>query len=554
MIAGSKFINHTIKTERHFMRTGLSVIAAVLFLLLSLPFITRSAKSSAPEFDLLITGGRIVDGTGNPWFEADVAIKDGRIADIGRIAAERAARVIDARGRIVAPGFIDVHTHIEGGIRQLPTAENFLQMGVTSVVTGNCGGSALPLGEWFTKLENTGISINIASLVGHNTIRRAGMNGDFDRPPTPAELQRMRELTAQAMRDGAVGLSTGLEYVPGAYAKTDEIVELARIAAQYGGLYATHMRNEDATVEQSIRESLAVGAQAHCPVEISHFKISSRSRWGASAITTKMIADARALGQQVTIDQYLYPASSTGIGILFPSWIFAGGDDKLKARLSDKATRARIVREMMAKAASGGFRDFSFAVVASHQPRPEFNGKSIAEITKLTRQQSSVEAQAEQAIEILLAGGAQMVLHKMSDEDVERIFSQPFTMIASDAGVLDAAGASIPHPRGFGNNARSLALYVRQKKLVSLEEAIRKMTSLPAQTFQLWNRGLLRPGMAADVAIFDAQTIADRATFAQPKQYPTGIDYVLVNGQLVIEKGRHTGARAGRILRGRKDS
>ena len=534
------------------MRTGLSVIAAGL--LLSLFFISHRAQSSAPDFDLLITGGRIADGTGNPWFEADVAIKDGRIAGIGRFAADRAARIIDARGRIVAPGFIDVHTHIEGGITQLPTAENFLQMGVTSVVTGNCGSSALPLGEWFAKLENTGVSINIASLVGHNTIRHAGMNGDFDRPPTPEELQRMRDLTAQAMRDGAAGLSTGLEYVPGTYAKTDEIVELARVAAQFGGLYATHMRNEDATIEQSISESLAVGAQANCPVEISHFKISSRSRWGASAITTKMIADARARGQQVTVDQYLYPAGSTGIGILFPSWIFEGGDDKLKSRLNDKATRARIVREMIAKAASSGFRDFSFAVVASHRANSSFNGKSIAEITRLARQQSSAEAQAEQAIEILLAGGAQMVLHKMSDEDVERIFSQPFTMVASDAGVNDVSGESIPHPRGFGNNARVLGLYVREKKLLGLEEAIRRMTSLPAQTFHLWERGLLRPGMAADMVIFDEKAIADRATFEQPKQYPAGIDYVLVNGQIEIDKGKHTGARAGRILRGRKNS
>lgn len=531
------------------MRTALSALAAGSFLLLSLFFVSHRAKSSAPDFDLLITGGRLADGTGNPWFEADVAIKDGRIAGIGRFAAERAARVIDARRRIVAPGFIDVHTHIEGGITQLPVAENFLQMGVTSVVTGNCGSSALPLGEWFANLEKAGVSINIASLAGHNTIRHAGMNGDFDRPPTPEELQRMRDLTAQAMRDGAVGLSTGLEYIPGTYAKTDEIVELARVAAQYGGLYATHLRNEDATIEQSISESLAVGAQANCPVEIAHFKISSRSRWGASAITTKMIADARARGQQVTVDQYLYPAGSTGIGILFPSWIFEGGDEKLRARLNDQATRARIVREMLAKAASSGFRDFSFAGVASHRANPSFNGKSIAEITKLVSQQSSAEAQAEQAIEILLAGGAQMVLHKMSDEDVERIFRQPFTMVASDAGVTDAASESIPHPRGFGNNARVLGLYVREKKLLGLEEAVRRMTSLPAQTFHLWERGLLRPGMAADVVIFDERTIADRATFEQPKQYPAGIDYVLVNGQIVIETGKHTGARAGRILR-----
>ena len=508
----------------------------------------KPQHAQAKDFDLLIKNGHIVDGTGNPWFAADIAIKNGRIAGIGHFAIERAARTIDAHGNIVAPGFIDVHTHIEGGITRLPTAENFLQMGVTSVVTGNCGSSELPLGNWFQNLEKAGVSLNIASLVGHNTIRHAGMNGDFDRPPTAEELQRMRELTAQAMRDGAVGFSTGLEYVPGTYAKTDEIVALAKIAAEHGGLYATHMRNEDVTVEQSIKESLEVGAQAGCPVQISHFKISSRSRWGASAITVKMVEDARARGQQVTVDQYLYPASSTGIGILFPSWIFADG--KLNERLQDKATHERIVREMIEKANKGGFQDFSFAYVASHRANPAFNGKNIAEITAMTRKQTTITAQAEQAIDILLAGGASMVLQKMSEADVERIFRQPFTMIASDAGVLDTTSDSIPHPRGFGNNARVLGEYVRNRKLIGIEEAIRKMTSLPAQTFRLWDRGLLRPGMAADVVILDEKTVADRATFQQPKQYPMGIDYVLVNGQVVIEKGKHSGVRAGQILRG----
>jgi N-acyl-D-amino-acid deacylase len=519
-----------------------------VFLMLTALYPGNPPQAQAPTLDLLIKNGRIVDGTGNPWFVADIAIKNGRIANIGHFAEARAARIIDATNRIVAPGFIDVHTHIEGGITRLPTAENFLQMGVTSVVTGNCGSSELPLGNWFQSLEKAGVSINIASLVGHNTIRHVGMNGDFNRPPTAEELHRMRELTAQAMRDGAVGLSTGLEYVPGTYAKTDEIVALAKIAAEHGGLYATHMRNEDATIEQSIQESLEVGAQANCPVQISHFKISSRSRWGASTITVKMVEEARARGQQVTVDQYLYPASSTGIGILFPSWIFADG--KLNERLQDKPTRARIIREMIEKANKGGFQDFSFAYVASHRANPNFNGKNIAEITAMTRKETGITAQAEQAIEILQAGGAQMVLQKMSESDVERIFRQPFTMIASDAGVIDVASDSVPHPRGFGNNARVLGEYVRKRNLVSIEEAIRKMASLPAQTFRLWDRGLLRPGMAADVVILDEKTVTDRATFQQPKQYPTGIEFVLVNGHIVIEKGKHSGVRAGQILRG----
>lgn len=516
------------------------------------PTTSLGEARSAPEFDLVIKNGRIVDGTGNPWFTADVAIEDGRIADLGDIAAGRGAQALDVRGLIVAPGFIDVHTHIEGGIERLPAAENLLRMGVTSVITGNCGSSALPLGDWFSRLEREGISINVGSLVGHNTVRRAGMNGDFNRPPAAEELRRMREMTAQAMRDGAVGLSTGLEYIPGAYATTDEIVELAKVVAEHGGIYATHMRNEDETVEQSIKESLEVGERARCPVEISHFKISSKSRWGASAITVKLIEEARARGQQVTVDQYVYTAGSTGIGILFPSWLFEGGAEKVRERLQDSQTRARVRREMIAKARRGGFQDFSFAHVASHSANPAFNGRSISEITKLSHPKASIEDEAEQAIEMLLAGGAQMVLHKMSDEDVERIFRQPFTMIASDAGVIDVNSPSIPHPRGFGNNVRALGVYVRDKKLVSLEEAIRKMTSLPAQTFRLWGRGLLRPGMAADIVIFDEKTVSDPATFQQPRQFGMGIEYVIVNGQAAIERGRHSGARPGQILRSRR--
>lgn len=528
-----------------------SLLFFTLIVVVALLILQRTAVSSQAEFDLLIAGGRVVDGTGNPWIVADLAVKDGRIAEIGRLDPKRAARVIDASGLIVAPGFIDVHTHIEGGINELPAAENFLRMGVTSVVTGNCGSSASNLSEWFGRLEQRGVSINIASLVGHNTVRHTGMNGDFDRPPTADELQKMRGLVDQAMRDGAVGFSTGLEYVPGTYAKSDEIFALAKVAAQHGGLYATHMRNEDATIEDAIRESLAVGEQAGCPVEISHFKISSKSRWGASAITIKMVEDARARGQQVTVDQYLYPASSTGIGILFPSWVFDGGAEKTKERLNDPGTRQRLRREMIQKAERGGFADFAFAFVANHQADQSINGKNIAEITKLKKQKTDADSQAEQAIQILQAGGAQMVLQKMSDQDVDRIFRQPFTMVASDAGVIDLMSASIPHPRGFGNNARVLGLYVREKKLVGLEEAVRKMTSLPAGTFKLWDRGLLRPGMAADIVVFDEKTVGDRATFAQPKQYAAGFNYVIVNGQIVIEKGSHNGAKPGTILRGR---
>jgi N-acyl-D-amino-acid deacylase len=524
-------------------------------IILIFAFISPSAFQAAKnvdEYDLLITGGRIVDGAGNPWIEADLAIEDGKIAAIGKLASHGAKRQIDARGLVIAPGFIDVHTHIEGGINNMPNAENFLQMGVTSVVTGNCGSSILKMEEWMSNLEKNGISINVATLVGHNSVRRAGMNGDFDRPPTPEELEKMRELVDQAMRAGAVGLSSGLEYIPGTYAKTDEISALAKVAASYGGLYTTHMRNEGLDVEKSIRESIAIGEVAGCPVDISHFKVSSKRRWGASTDTIKLVADARSRGQQVTVDQYLYVAASTGIGILFPSWLFEGGNDKTRERLMEPQTRVRVRREILAKARRDGFLDLSFAVVANHRADTTFNGKSIAEIAKIVRKKSTPDEQAEQAIEILLNGGAQMVLHKMSEPDVARIIRQPFTMVASDAGIADIGGDSLPHPRGFGNNARVLARYVREQKLIGLEDAIRKMSSLPAQTFNLWDRGLIRPGMAADLVIFDEKTITDRATFEQPKQYPVGIDYVLVNGEVTIEKGKHTGARKGQVLRLKK--
>lgn len=531
------------------MRTALMVLLLTGSLLWCLGRST-STHSAAPEFDLLITNGRVLDGTGNPWMAVDIALKDGRIAALGKFASASAARTIDAQGKIVAPGFIDVHTHIEGGIRRLPQAENFLRMGVTSVVTGNCGSSEMPLGEWFNALEQQGISLNVASLFGHNTVRHAGMNGDFNRPPTEAELNKMRALVEQAMRDGAVGFSTGLEYIPGTYATTAEIAELAKVAARYGGLYASHMRDEGLKAEQAINETLEVGRLAGCPVEISHFKIDSKKRWGASALTTKLVADARARGQQVTVDQYMYPASSTSLSIVFPSWVFDGGRDESLKRMRDKATRLKMRGEMVEKALRLGFTDMSFVYIANHQANQSFNGKNLAELAQSVRKKADIVAQAEQAIDMQIAGGAQVVLRKMSEADVERIFKQPFTMIASDAGVLEVSGSSVPHPRGFGNNARALAVFVREKQFVNLAEAIRKMTSLPAQTFKLWDRGLLRPGMAADLVIFDERTVQDRATFEQPKQYATGFEYVIVNGQVVIEGEKHTGAKAGKILRG----
>ncbi|HKY29443.1 MAG TPA: D-aminoacylase [Pyrinomonadaceae bacterium] len=502
--------------------------------------------SREQPYDLLITNARIVDGSGNPWFRAEVGIKDGRIARIGRIDPSSAAQTIDARGQILAPGFIDVHTHVES-IYSLPSAENFVRMGVTTLVTGNCGGGATDVGKFLSRIKEQPVAVNLATLVAHGSVRRQVMGSD-DRAPTPEEMQKMEAMVEQGMKDGAVGLSTGLIYVPGTYAKTDEIVNLARVAGRYGGIYATHMRNEGNEVAAAIRESIQIGEQAGLPVDISHFKISSKKMWGQTPMTIGLVREARARGLTVTVDQYAYTASSTSLDSRMPSWLRAGGFEEGKKRLADKATRERVVKEMKETLKRNGFKDYSYAVVANYGPDKSFNGKSIAEITKQVRGKKDVEHQIEQILTMYEAGGASMVYHGMNEEDVQRIMREPFTMIASDSGVRQA-DESIPHPRGYGNNARVLGRYVREQGIISLEDAVRKMTSLPAQTLGFRDRGMVREGLAADLVIFDEKTVADRATFEQPHQFPVGISYVLVNGKVVFGDGM-TGALPGTALRG----
>jgi len=505
------------------------------------------AKASAPLYDLLVTNARIVDGSGNPWFRADVAIKDGRIARIGRLGPETATRTIDAHGQILAPGFIDVHTHVES-IYELPSAENFVRMGVTTLVTGNCGTSTTNVAEFLGRNKTQPLAVNLATLIAHGSVRRKVM-GLGDRAPTPEELKQMESIVEQGMKDGAVGLSTGLIYVPGTYAKTDEIVALARVAAKYGGLYATHMRNEGDKVADAIRESIQIGEQAGLPVEISHFKISNKKLWGQSPMTLGLVRDARARGLAVTVDQYAYTASSTSLESRLPAWLRAGGLNEAKKRLADKATRERAINETKDALKRSGFKDYSYAVVASYGPDKSYNGKSIAAITKQVRKKSDITNQIEQMLEMYEAGGAGMIYHGMGEDDVRRIMQEPFTMIASDSGVRQV-DESVPHPRGYGNNARVLGRYVRELKLISLEDAIRKMTSLPAQTFGFRDRGLIREGFAADLVIFDENTIIDQATFDKPQQFPLGISYVIVNGAPVLANNQMTEVRPGVALRG----
>jgi len=522
----------------------------VITLIVAVCILTSERLQSQPAlaiYDLVITNGRIVDGSGNPWFRADVGIKDGRIARIGRLDPSQASKIIDAKGQIVAPGFIDVHTHVES-IHSLPAAENFVRMGVTTLVTGNCGSSTTDVGQFLGRIKEKPLAVNLATLIAHGSVRREAMGLD-DRAPTPDETRKMEALVEQGMKDGAVGISTGLIYVPGTYAKTDEITNLARIVARYGGLYATHMRNEGEKVGDAIRESIQIGEQAGLPVEISHFKISSKKLWGQTPMTIGLVRDARARGLMITVDQYVYTASSTSLDSRMPSWLRAGGFEEGKKRLADKATRERVVKEMKEGLKRSGFKDYSYAMVASYQPDRSFNGKSIAEITKQVRGKGDVANQIEQILTMYEAGGAGMVYHGMNEDDVQRIMREPFTMIASDSGVREI-DESVPHPRGYGNNARVLGHYVRELHLLSLEDAIRKMTSLPAQTFGFRDRGMVREGFAADLVIFDENMVGDRATFEKPHQYPAGISYVLVNGGLVLANDQMTGERTGMSLRG----
>lgn len=498
--------------------------------------------------DILIRNGRIVDGAGNSWFYGDVAVKDGHITAVGKLTGYTAPKVIDAQKMIVAPGFIDVHGHVESGIFDRPTADNYIYDGVTTIVTGNCGSSAKDMQEFFRRLDSLKPGMNVASLVGHNTVRMIVMNRD-NRTPSPEEQQKMDALVAKAMEDGAVGLSTGLIYIPGAFSKTDEVVSLAKAAAKYNGVYASHIRNEESGAADAVNEAINIGKQANIPVEISHFKVSGKANWGKSDVILGLVQRARKEGWDVTIDQYPYTASSTNLGVRLPDWALAGGQDSINARLHDPATRARIKKEMLEQLHDYKYKNYSYAVVANYPADTSFNGKSITEINRKLGRRGKAKFEAETIMDMIEKGGAQMVYHGMNEEDVRYIMRYPFCMVGADAGV-PTPGKGMPHPRAYGTNARILGRYVREAQLIPLEEAIRRMTSLAAQKFQLKDRGLLREGMAADIVIFDEQQVIDKATFDNPHQYSTGFQYVLVNGQLELENGQHTGVRSGKPLYG----
>lgn len=498
--------------------------------------------------DIIIRNGKVINGTGNSWFYADVAIKDGKIYKVGKLINEHASKEIDATGLMVAPGFIDVHTHIEGDEVKNPQATNFIMDGVTTVVTGNCGSSMVDLKAYFTMLDSLKLSINVASLIGHNDVRKAVM-GRANRDPSADELNRMKTIVEQAMKDGAVGFSTGLLYIPGSYSKTDEIVALAKVASKYNGIYTSHMRNEDDSVIEAIDEALFIGREAKMPVEISHFKVVGQQNWGRSKETLPLIVKARNEGLDVTIDQYPYTASSTSLSSVLPDWVLADGQDSINARLKIPAIRNQVKAHMLHNLSKRKLKHFSYMMIASYRADTTLNGKSIEQVNLIKGRKHKAKEEAETIVEIMEQGGAGMVFHGMSEEDVVNIMHYPYNMFASDASIR-IFNEGVPHPRGYGTNARVLAEYVRDKKVMSLEEAIRRMTSLPAQKFQLKDRGLLKEGYAADVVVFDENKVQDMSTFEKPHQYTVGFTYVLVNGIITVNNGVHNGTRSGVVLKG----
>lgn len=520
-----------------------------LFLLLGFFASSALLAQPPPVYDILIRNARIVDGAGNPWYRGDVALSGSRIARVGNLQGLSAARTIDAKGLTLAPGFIDTHSHAIAGIQTNPSAENLIRQGVTTVLEGQDGGSPLPLGPFLDRLSRLPIAINYASLAGHNAIRRAVL-GTENRHATPEELKKMRDLAIEAMHQGAFGLSTGLFYVPGNYAPTEEVIHIARGIAPLGGIHISHMRDETAGIVDSVRETIRIGEEGGLPTQITHHKMIGKAAWGLSRDTLRLVDEARARGVDVTIDQYPYTASSTGTAALFPQWSLAGGREALAERLAAPESRAKIKAEIVRRIVyDRGGGDPGNVVMASCAHDEALAGKSLADLVRARGLDPTAEHAAETAIELQLRGGCSAIYHAINEEDVERILRHPFTMVASDGGI-PSFGVAAPHPRSYGTFARVLARYVRERRTLTLEDAIRRMTSLPAQRLNLQDRGLVRQGLRADLVLFDPQSIQDHATFLDPHRYAAGVHSVWVNGVLTLDEGKMTGARGGQVLRG----
>jgi N-acyl-D-amino-acid deacylase len=520
------------------LRAGLLLVAPILTL-----------RAQQPEFDVLIANGTVIDGTGAPRYRADVALKGDRIALISRmpVPASRAARVVDASGRIVAPGFIDMHAHIEP-LPQNPGAESAIRQGVTTALSASDGGSPIPLAAFMTAREQQKIGLNAAYMVGHNSVRQRVM-GMQNRAPSPDELARMKALIAEGMRDGAFGISTGLRYLPGNFARTDEVIALSRLASDSGGFYASHLREEGLGLFEGVSEAITIGRDARIPIVLTHHKAVGPRMWGQTTRTLAMIDSARRLGIDVMADVYPYTATSTGIGVLIPTWAFDGGDSAFTRRLANPALRDSIKRGIIFNLLNDrGGGDIARVQFSSARWQPDLNGKTLADWAKQRGLEPTPENGAELVIDAQQKGGASMIYHVLDEADVQRVLQHPQAMVGSD-GRLTRPGEGSAHPRAYGTFPRVLGRYVRELKLFPLETAIYKMTGLSAARLKLKDRGLLKEGNFADVVVFDPETVADRSTFQDPHQYSVGIEYVFVNGVAAVDAGNFTDSRAGRILR-----
>lgn len=520
------------------------------------------------NFDLIIKNGRIIDGSGNPWYHSDVGITNDRIKTIDYLENEGASRVIDAEGMIVAPGFIDIHSHSDYPILIEPEGHSKIRQGVTTEVIGNCGSSAAPMNqdlreyrekynksqlgdefefnwgsmkEYLDLVRSQGISFNIIPLVGHGTLRQNTIGND-NRAPTELEYQEMNRLLTQSLEEGAWGLSTGLIYTPNLYAKTDEIIKLVWTLREYDGLYTSHIRGEGDTLIEAVEEAITIGKETGVKTQISHFKACGSRNWGKTEITLRMIQDARDRGIDVTFDQYPYIASSTGLASILPPWAHEGGAEKLLQRIKDPETRKKLRTEPTEE-----MEDWNRILIAHSANNPRYEGKTVQEIAVL-EETTPFDAMCD----LLLAEDAQVmvILYEMCEEDVQRVMQDPNGMIGSDGRAISPDGVFGKgkfHPRYYGSFPRVLGYYVRTG-IISLQEAVRKMTSAPAQRLGLKSRGLLKEGFMADITIFNPDSVKDEATFIDPHRYASGIPYVIVNGVVVIDNGEHTGALPGKIL------
>lgn len=498
-------------------------------------------------YDVVIINGQVFDGTGSDAISTDVGIKDSIILKIGDLSNAKANRVIDAKGLAVTPGFIDVHAHLEP-ILELSNCESHIRQGVTTSLGGPDGSGPWPLGKYLDTLEQVGVGMNVAYLIGHNTVRRNVMNLD-NRFPTKDELEQMKSQISQAMDEGAFGISTGLKYLPGSFSEVEEVIELSKEASKKGGIYTSHLRDEGLGLLDAVNEAIIISDKANIPVVLTHHKVIGKPMWGKSSESLALVDSARVAGLNILIDQYPYNASYTGISVLIPTWARAGGNEEFIERVNNPKLRDSIKAGIIFNILNDrGGDDLDRVQFAKVSWMPELEGKTLKFWCVQKGLQPTVANGADLVIEAQVNGGASCVFHAMDETDVENILKHPQTMVASD-GRLVKPGDGHPHPRWYGTFPRVLGHYVREKGVLTLSEAIYKMTALPAKNIGLEDRGVLKENMKADITIFDPETIIDKGTFEEPHQYPEGIYYVLVNGQIAVDNKEFKNIKAGSVLR-----